>query len=73
MPAGHRHSFRVESLRARTLGVSTGGFERFFAAAGERTDATLPPAVPVVPPPERLQDAARRYGNVFDLDARLLD
>ena len=38
VPAGRRHTFRVESHRARTLGVSTGGFERFFAAAGERTD-----------------------------------
>jgi quercetin 2,3-dioxygenase len=73
VPAGRRHQFRVESLRARTLGVSTGGFERFFAAAGARTDATMPPAVPVIPSPEHLGDAARRYRNEFFPDARLID
>ena len=73
VPAGHRHTFRVESHRARTLGVSTGGFERFFAAAGERTGSRMPPAPPVVPPPDQLAEAARRYRNEFHFDARLLD
>lgn len=73
VPAGLKHSFRVESLRARTLGVSTGGFERFFAAAGERTTATMPPAVPVVPSPEQLGEAARRFRNEFHHDVRLID
>ena len=73
VPAGHRHTFRVESHRARTLGVNTGGFERFFAAAGERTESRMPPAPPVVPPPEQLGDAARRYRNEFHLDAHLID
>ncbi len=73
VPAGHRHTFRVESHRARTLGVSTGGFERFFAAAGERTASRMPPAVPVVPAPEQLGEAARRYRNEFHFDAHLID
>jgi quercetin 2,3-dioxygenase len=73
VPAGHRHTFRVESHRARTLGVNTGGFERFFAAAGERTGSRMPPAIPVVPPPEQLGEAARRYRNEFHFDAHLID
>ncbi|MEJ2890617.1 quercetin 2,3-dioxygenase [Actinomycetospora aeridis] len=73
VPAGRRHTFRVESLRARTLGVSTGGFERFFAAAGERTEATAPPAVPVIPSGEQLGEAAQRFRNEFFHDVRLID
>jgi quercetin 2,3-dioxygenase len=73
VPAGHRHTFRVESHRARTLGVNTGGFERFFAAAGERTESRMPPGPPVVPSPEQLGDAARRYHNEFHFDAHLID
>ncbi|NMO88508.1 quercetin 2,3-dioxygenase [Actinomycetospora sp. TBRC 11914] len=73
VPAGHRHTFRVESHRARTLGVNTGGFERFFGAAGERTASRMPPARPVVPSPEQLGEAARAYRNEFHLDAHLLD
>ncbi|GAA2892639.1 hypothetical protein GCM10010472_59000 [Pseudonocardia halophobica] len=73
VPAGHLHTFRVESHRARTLGVNTGGFERFFAAAGERTDSRMPPATPVVPSPEQLGAAAREYRNDFRHDVRLLD
>ena len=73
VPAGHRHSFRVESHRARTLGVNTGGFERFFAAAGEPTSSRMPPATPVVPSPEQLGDAARRFHNDFDFGARFIE
>ncbi|MDL5156689.1 quercetin 2,3-dioxygenase [Actinomycetospora termitidis] len=73
VPAGHKHSFRVESHRARTLGVSTGGFERFFAAAGEPTESRMPPERPVVPSPEQLGDAARRFRNDFHHDVRLID
>ena len=73
VPARHRHTFRVESHRARTLGVSTGGFERFFAAAGERTEARMPPAVPVVPSPEQLGAAAQQYRNEFHVDVRFID
>jgi len=73
VPAGLRHTFRVESHRARALGVNTGGFERFFAAAGERTDQRMPPGVPVVPSRDQLGAAAREYRNDFHLDVRLLD
>jgi quercetin 2,3-dioxygenase len=73
VPAGRKHTFRVESHRARALGVSTGGFERFFAASGERTESTMPPAVPVIPSPEQLGEAARRFRNEFHHDVRLID
>ena len=73
VPAGRRHSFRVESHRARTLGVNTGGFERFFAAAGERTEARTPPDTPLVPSREQLGAAAREYRNEFHHDVRLVD
>lgn len=71
VPAGLLHTFRVESHRGKALGVSTGGFERFFAAAGDRTDARVPPVPDVVPPPERLGAAAREYRNEFHFDVRL--
>ncbi|RZT84980.1 quercetin 2,3-dioxygenase [Pseudonocardia sediminis] len=73
VPAGRRHTFRVESHRAKALGVNTGGFERFFSAAGERTDSRVPPIPPVVPAPERLGAAAREYRNEFHFDVRLAD
>jgi quercetin 2,3-dioxygenase len=45
VPAGLAHTFRVEADDTRILGVCTGGFERFFAAAGTHTDSrALPPA-----------------------------
>lgn len=72
VPAGRKHAFRVESNRARTLGVNTGGFERFFAAAGERTHARTPPALPLVPTPDQLAAAGREYRNDFHLDELLI-
>lgn len=71
VPAGLLHTFRVESHRGKCLGVNTGGFERFFAAAGERTTDRVPPVPHVVPSPERLGAAARAYRNEFHPDVRL--
>jgi quercetin 2,3-dioxygenase len=73
VPAGRLHTFRVESHRAKALGVNTGGFERFFSAAGERTDSYVPPVPPVVPPAEQLGAAARAHRNEFRFDVRLID
>lgn len=73
VPAGLRHTFRVESHRGKALGVNTGGFERFFAAAGERTNDRVPPLPHVVPGPERLAAAAEEYRNEFHFDVRLDD
>jgi quercetin 2,3-dioxygenase len=53
------------------LGVCTGGFERFFAAAGTRTDSRALPRPPYVPPVERLTEAGREFGNEFRFDVRL--
>jgi len=72
VPAGRKHSFRVESHRARTLGANTGGFERFFAAAGARTDARTPPSLPLIPTPEQLAAAGQEYRNDFHHDVRLI-
>lgn len=73
VPAGLRHTFRVESHRGKALGVNTGGFERFFAAAGQRTEDRIPPLPHVVPSPEQLGAAAERYRNEFHLDVRFDD
>jgi quercetin 2,3-dioxygenase len=71
VPAGRLHTFRVESHRSKILGVNTGGFERFFAAAGTRTGSRVPPLPHHVPTPDRLGAAARQYGNDFHFDVRL--
>lgn len=73
VPAGRLHTFKVESHRAKALGVSTGGFERFFAAAGERTDSRVPPMPPVIPSEAQLAAAAGAHRNEFRFDVRLID
>ncbi|MFV0457798.1 MAG: quercetin 2,3-dioxygenase [Actinomycetales bacterium] len=69
-PAKHLHTFRVEE-HARMLGVNTGGFERFFAAAGTPTDSRELPEPPYIPTPEHLQAAAEHFGNRFAFGVRL--
>jgi quercetin 2,3-dioxygenase len=69
-PAGLNHSFRVEA-DARMLGTCTGGFERFFAAAGTRTESTDLPMPPYLPSAEQLGAAAAQYHNTFRFDLRL--
>ncbi|GII01539.1 quercetin 2,3-dioxygenase [Planobispora takensis] len=71
VPAGLPHTFRVEADDTRILGVCTGGFERFFAAAGTRTDSFALPDPPYAPSPERLAAAGREFRNEFRFDLRL--
>jgi quercetin 2,3-dioxygenase len=71
VPAGLPHTFRVEADDTRILGVCTGGFERFFAAAGTRTDSRALPRPPYVPSPEHLRAAGQEFGNEFRFDLRL--
>jgi quercetin 2,3-dioxygenase len=71
VPAGLPHTFRVEADDTRILGVCTGGFERFFAAAGTRTDSRALPRPPYVPSAEHLAAAGREFGNEFRFDLRL--
>lgn len=66
VPAGIVHAYRVEADGTHVLGVSSGGFERFFATLGEPTDATSYPETPLgLPPGERFAEAGRRFDTRF--------
>lgn len=69
IPAGTVHAFRIEE-EARILGVSTGGFARFFHGIGTPTER---PGIPepsqfYVPTDEQFATAGREYGTVFRPD-----
>ncbi|MFC4120563.1 quercetin 2,3-dioxygenase [Nonomuraea zeae] len=70
VPAGLLHSYRSESDGTRVLGVCTGGFEGFFAAAGTRAGSADLPAHPYVPSPEQLGAAAAAFRNEFHPEVR---
>lgn len=64
VPAGLAHAYRVEAS-ARMLGVSSGGFERFFQQMGtlaDRIDESTPPFVPEFP---RMRAAAEGHRMQF--------
>jgi quercetin 2,3-dioxygenase len=65
VPAGLAHTFRVEADNTRIVGVCSGGFERFFAAAGAPTEAAELPHPPYVPPMEQLMAAGEAFHNRF--------
>lgn len=66
VPAGTVHAYRVDADDTRVLGVSTGGFERFFSVLGEPTEERRYPAVPLaLPPMERFMAAGRRFDTRF--------
>jgi quercetin 2,3-dioxygenase len=66
VPAGIVHAYRAEEDHTRILGVSSGGFERFFQALGEPTDATTYPDIPLgLPPRERFAEVGRRFDTAF--------
>jgi quercetin dioxygenase-like cupin family protein len=72
VPAGIVHAYRVEADKTRVLGVSTGGFERFFSLFGEPTDAGTYPERPLgIPPMEKFIEASRRFDTRFMPDYRL--
>jgi quercetin 2,3-dioxygenase len=71
VPAGLAHTFRVEADQTRIVGVSSGGFERFFAAAGRPADGPGLPHPPYVPPMEQLMAAGEAFHNRFLPQLRL--
>lgn len=70
VPAGIVHSYRTEGEYNKILGVSTGGFERFFQALGDLTEERDVPTVPFVPSPDRMRQAFTRYRNIPAPDQR---
>jgi quercetin 2,3-dioxygenase len=64
VPGGLAHAYQVEQA-ARMLGVSTGGFERFFQQMGQPTDAGTPDQPPFVPDFPRMQAAAQAHNMRF--------
>jgi len=64
VPAGLAHAYRVEKA-ATMLGVSSGGFERFFQQMGTLADAidrTSPPYIPGFP---KMKAAAAEHRMQF--------
>ena len=74
IPKGTIHAFRIEST-ARVLGVSTGGFARFFHAMGTPTTKTgIPePKDFYIPSIDQMRAAGELYGTVFRPDYTFLD
>lgn len=74
VPMGTIHAFRIEST-ARVLGVSTGGFARFFNAMGTPTTKTgIPePKDFYIPSFDQMRAAGELYGTVFRPDYKFLD
>jgi len=70
LPAGTLHAYRAEGDYAKSLGISTGGFERFFQALGTLTEARSEPGPFYLPSPEQMGEAFGRYGNIPALDHR---
>lgn len=75
VPKGTIHAFRIESSNSRVLGVSTGGFARFFHGIGTPTDK---PGIPepsefFFPSPEQMRAAGEKYGTVFRPDYTFID
>lgn len=74
VPKNTIHAFRLEST-SRVLGVSTGGFARFFHAMGA---PTTKPGIPdpsefYIPSYDQMRAAGELYGTVFRPDYKFLD
>lgn len=66
VPAGIVHAYRVEEDHTRVLGVSSGGFERFFQHLGEPTTDTSYPVTPLgLPPGQRFGEVGRKFDTTF--------
>ncbi len=75
VPKGTIHAFRIESADSKVLGVSTGGFARFFHAMGR---PTTKPGIPdpqdfYAPSFDQMRAAGELYGTVFRPDYQFLD
>ncbi len=70
VPAGTLHAYRAEGEYNKSLGISTGGFERFFHALGTLTEARGKPGPFYLPSREQMGEAFERYGNIPALDHR---
>lgn len=64
VPAGAKHAYRIEKP-TRLMGVSSGGFERFFQTMGTPVDDPTAPTPPFVPSRERMAAAAQQYHMEF--------
>lgn len=64
VPAGRPHAYRVEAP-ARMLGVSNGGFERFFQEMGTLADSIDPDSPPYVPGFPQMKAAAQEHNMRF--------
>ena len=64
VPAGLAHAYRVEAP-TWMLGVSNGGFERFFQEMGTFADRIDPASPPFIPDFPRMQAAAQAHDMQF--------
>ncbi|THG31618.1 quercetin 2,3-dioxygenase [Naasia lichenicola] len=74
VPMGTIHAFRIEST-AKVLGVSSGGFARFFHDMGTPTEkAGIPqPSEFYAPSIQQMMAAGQKYGTIFRPDYKFLD
>ncbi|MFE1646711.1 quercetin 2,3-dioxygenase [Microbacterium sp. P01] len=63
VPAGIVHAFQIHNS-TKVFGTGTAGFERFFHAIGEKTEATEPQGV-YVPDFSVMRAAGEKYATVF--------
>jgi quercetin 2,3-dioxygenase len=75
VPKGTIHAFRLESSNSKIMGVSSGGFGRFFHAMGR---PTTKPGIPApdefyIPTYDQMRAAGELYGTVFRPDYSFLD
>ena len=64
VPAGAEHAYRIEE-HTRLMGVSSGGFERFFQTMGTKVDDPTADTPPFVPDGPRMGAAARQFHMEF--------
>jgi quercetin 2,3-dioxygenase len=72
VPARVVHAYQMVEP-SKILGVSTGGFERFFHMLGKPTDDTTVPPAPFVPDREQMESAFRAYDNIPRFDVSFDD
>ena len=63
VPAGIVHAFKIENTTT-VFGAGTAGFERFFHAIGQKTEATDPQGI-FVPDFSVMRAAGEKYATIF--------